>query len=97
MAGLRYLMALLGVSLSAVAFTTVAEEHQPDKARSGPLDTRALQPEPMDERREGSDDLGGRERQSYPSTTLEPGQTPEVPGSFGGLGDGPETEAEETQ
>lgn len=97
MSGLRELILLLGIGAGVATFGAVADEHQPDKARTGPLDARELEPESMEERREGSDDLGGRERHAYPSTTLEPGQTPEVPGSFGGLGDGPETETEETQ
>lgn len=75
------------VLATAASLPALAAGEQPEKPRSGPLDAREPGQESLDERRQGSDDLGGRTREGYPSTTLEPGQAPQVPGTGGGLGD----------
>lgn len=85
------LVAVLGLSFSVAALG--ADPHQPEKARTGPLDTtdprhEAVEGEgdPHSPRRQGAPELGDREGEEYPSSTLEPDRPPALPGTGGGVG-----------
>ncbi len=72
---------LLGLAASFVLAAQNPEPHEADRPVAPQHDD-----EDMAERREGSREFGGRERDEYPSTTLEPGQVPQLPGTGGGIG-----------
>ncbi|MFC3607531.1 hypothetical protein [Stutzerimonas tarimensis] len=86
----QWVAAALALGFSAVV---LAEANQPEKARTGPLDNTEPRHEavehdrdPHSPRREGAPELGDREGEDYPSSTLEPDRPPALPGTGGGLG-----------